>query len=581
MEPLQKNEPSRNYQAIKDGNQDSSLLDAFRNIVGQQNVITAPQRLTYYTKGYRLGQGSAKAAIRPSTLLEFWKTLQICVDHDQIIIIQAANTGLNGGSTPFGEDYDRDVIIINTMKIDDILLLNKGTQIIGLAGATLYKLEDALTPINRSPHSVIGSSCIGASIVGGVCNNSGGSLVNRGPAYTELSLYAQLTDENELILVNHLDIELGDSPEEILSNLQNGSFDKSPRPSNHLASDSEYHDRVRDINADTPARFNADKRRLHEASGCAGKLAVFAVRLDTFPAPKKEQVFYIGTNDPEQLTELRKRVLTNFKVLPELGEYMHRSYFDAADRYCKDTYLFIKLFGTSFLPKLFAFKSMADGYLKKVPFLPSNFIDRFLQIAAKLWPDHLPKRIRAYQKRYEHQLMVKANDDVIEPLNKLLKSIFDADEKGDFFLCNTDEGDSALLHRFVSGGASMRYAIIHDKEIEGLMPFDIAMRRNDDEWHHAMPKELSEKLAGPFILGHFFCHVFHYDFVVKKGVDIPALKSKFSAWFDQRGAKYPAEHNVGHLYEAEPDLRNFYRSLDPSNSFNPGIGKTSKKKNYA
>jgi len=45
---------------------------------------------------------------------------------------------------------------------------------------------------------------------------------------------------------------------------------------------------------------------------------------------------------------------------------------------------------------------------------------------------------------------------------------------------------------------------------------------------------------------------------------------------DARGAQYPAEHNVGHLYEAEPSLINHYKTLDPCNSFNPGIGRTSK-----
>jgi D-lactate dehydrogenase len=50
---------------------------------------------------------------------------------------------------------------------------------------------------------------------------------------------------------------------------------------------------------------------------------------------------------------------------------------------------------------------------------------------------------------------------------------------------------------------------------------------------------------------------------------------------DERGAKYPAEHNVGHLYRAEDDLRNFYQQCDPSNSFNSGIGKTSKRKHYS
>ncbi|MEO1638526.1 MAG: lactate dehydrogenase, partial [Pseudomonadota bacterium] len=50
---------------------------------------------------------------------------------------------------------------------------------------------------------------------------------------------------------------------------------------------------------------------------------------------------------------------------------------------------------------------------------------------------------------------------------------------------------------------------------------------------------------------------------------------------DQRGAKYPAEHNVGNLYHAEEPLADHYRSCDPTNTLNPGIGKMSKRKNYA
>jgi D-lactate dehydrogenase len=49
---------------------------------------------------------------------------------------------------------------------------------------------------------------------------------------------------------------------------------------------------------------------------------------------------------------------------------------------------------------------------------------------------------------------------------------------------------------------------------------------------------------------------------------------------DQRGAEYPAEHNVGHLYPAKPSLRDFYKSLDPTNTLNPGIGQTSKRTDW-
>ena len=48
----------------------------------------------------------------------------------------------------------------------------------------------------------------------------------------------------------------------------------------------------------------------------------------------------------------------------------------------------------------------------------------------------------------------------------------------------------------------------------------------------------------------------------------------------REGAEYPAEHNVGHEYAAKPNLVQFYKKLDPTNSFNPGIGKTSKNKDW-
>ena len=81
-------------------------------------------------------------------------------------------------------------------------------------------------------------------------------------------------------------------------------------------------------------------------------------------------------------------------------------------------------------------------------------------------------------------------------------------------------------------------------------------------------------------MGHFLCMVFHWDFVVKKGVNVDNLKDKILAILDKNNAKYPAEHNVGHLYRAEDDLKEFYKNLDPTNTFNSGIGQTSKKKNY-
>ena len=153
-----------------------------------------------------------------------WRVLSVAVETGRAVILQAANTGLTGGSTPWGEDYDREVVLISVMRVKGIHLIDGGQQVCCLPGATLNELEKRLRPLGREPHSVIGSSCIGASVLGGICNNSGGALIQRGPAYTEMSLYAEVRADGSVALVNHLGLELGDDPEEILSRVERGDL---------------------------------------------------------------------------------------------------------------------------------------------------------------------------------------------------------------------------------------------------------------------------------------------------------------------------------------------------------------------
>jgi len=167
------------------------LIAALTEIVGATHVLSGHAAAERYTRGYRYGHGEVVAVVRPGSLVEQWRVLKACVNAGAIVIFQAANTGLTGGSTPFGE-YDRPVVLVNTLRIDAIHPIDGGRQVVCLPGSTLYALERKLKPLGREPHSVIGSSCIGASVVGGVCNNSGGSLVHRGPVYTELSLFARV-----------------------------------------------------------------------------------------------------------------------------------------------------------------------------------------------------------------------------------------------------------------------------------------------------------------------------------------------------------------------------------------------------
>ncbi|WP_230621561.1 D-lactate dehydrogenase [Aggregatibacter sp. Marseille-P9115] len=559
----------------------TSLISQLRQIVGDKYLITDPSKSEAYRSGYRFGNGNALAVVRPGNLAEFWAILKACVAADVIVIAQAANTGLTGGSTPDGNDYDRDIVIINAMRISGIQLINDAQQVVCLPGSTLNELEIALKPHGREPHSVIGSSCIGASVIGGICNNSGGALVQRGPAYTEMALYAQLTEQGELQLVNHLGIDLGETPEEILENLDNQRYQrKDIQLDCGKGHDHAYCNHVRQVDEDSPARFNADPARHYEASGCAGKLAIFAVRLDTFVAENKTAVFYIGTNQTEALNDLRRHMLANFKQLPISGEYIHRDAFDVAAKYGKDTFWVIKKFGTHWLPKLFSMKAKVDRLAKKISFMPSHFSDKIMQAISRVLPEHLPKKLWQYRDQYEHHLIVKMGGDGVQEARDYLTSYFKESSKGAFFECDAVETQAAMLHRFAVASAAIRYRAIHEKEVEDIVALDIALRRNDREWFETLPPEIDQKISHKLYYGHFMCHVFHQDYIVKKGHDCMELEHQMLALLDKRGAQYPAEHNVGHLYEAKPALRKFYKALDPTNSFNPGIGHTSKKKHW-
>ncbi|HRM75903.1 MAG TPA: D-lactate dehydrogenase, partial [Paracoccus sp. (in: a-proteobacteria)] len=174
-----------------------------------------------------------------------------------------------------------------------------------------------------------------------------------------------------------------------------------------------------------------------------------------------------------------------------------------------------------------------------------------------------------------HHLLLRMGGSGIAEARALLSGMFPS-AGGDFFECTADEGKAAFLHRFAVAGAANRYRAIHASEVEDIMALDIALRRNDRDWVETLPPEIESRIQHKLYYGHFFCHVFHQDYVVKKGHDPIALEHEMWALLDRRGAEYPAEHNVGHLYKAKPQLADFYRGLDPTNSLNPGIGQTSK-----
>ena len=105
-----------------------TLLAQLGRLVGTRHVLTDESQTRRYRKGYRTGEGRVLAVVTPGTLLEQWQVLQAVVEAGRIVIMQAANTGLTGGSTPDGDGYDRDVVLISTRRLTGIQLIREGEE---------------------------------------------------------------------------------------------------------------------------------------------------------------------------------------------------------------------------------------------------------------------------------------------------------------------------------------------------------------------------------------------------------------------------------------------------------------------
>lgn len=555
----------------------ASLVASLQGIVGRRNVLTDADATLPYRTGYRIGEGEVLAVAKPSSLVELWRVAEACVAADAIIIVQAANTGLTGGSTPYGT-YDRPIVLISTLRIDAVIPILGGTQTICFAGSTLTTLETNLRQFERSPHSVIGSSCIGASVVGGICNNSGGALVSRGPAFTRFSLYARVNEDGRLILVNNLGISLGQEPISILSALDCGTVSEQQiedQEVNACLSDYEVH--VRDVNAATPARFNADGRCHFEAAGSAGKIIVFAVRVDSYPAPSQTATFLLTTDQPEDLAGFRRKILSSFRKLPVTAEYLHRDAARVGVSHGNDICLAVQHLGAGRMPMLFTVKRTVDRYLRRLKIFGKSPSDRILQFIGRLAPSPLPPTIRGLVESREHMLLVTMADEGIEEARAHFRSsqssTLTAHE------CNAKEAAALQRVRFATAGAMVRYSDV-EHSAGALVAIDCALPRNAADWRVQLSSRLAEQVMVSAIYGHYLCHVFHLDFVLKPGADPNAFEAELITEMLEKGIECPAEHNFGHHYRAPENVVNFYRTLDPTNSLNPGIGWTSKLKHW-
>jgi D-lactate dehydrogenase len=239
----------------------------------------------------------------------------------------------------------------------------------------------------------------------------------------------------------------------------------------------------------------------------------------------------------------------------------------------------IESLGTNFLPFLFSFKRIIDLISSKIPFFPNNFSDRLMQFVGSLLPNHLPKKMDNFRDNFEHHWIIEMTDEGISEAKDYFVKFFKG-KNADFFECNESESKKAMLHRYVSAGAFGRYFLMNEKKVGKMITIDVAFPRNQKNWFEKLPQKLNKLFIKKLYYGHLFCHVFHHNYILKKGVCPDETMNEILKIYDKIGAEYPAEHNVGHEYKAKSHLEKFYRDLDPTNFFNTGIGKTSKKINW-
>ena len=145
---------------------------------------------------------------------------------------------------------------------------------------------------------------------------------------------------------------------------------------------------------------------------------------------------------------------------------------------------------------------------------------------------------------------------------------------------DTKQADAAFRLRFAAAGATVRIRDMSRQSAE-LAALDVALSRDASDWIFVLPERLEKKVLAKAAYGHFLCYVFHLDYVLRPGVERETFELEVKALVEERGGQMPAEHNFGHMYEAPLAVTEFYRSLDPTNTLNPGIGKTSRAREWA
>ena len=589
----------------------NTVVSSLEQIVGRENCLPSTSTsMAPYVTGARLGQGPAICVVRPATISEAIRCLQVILDNDCVVIPQGANTGLTGGSVPRGEnDQPRPAVVLNMRRMNSIHPVDDGKRLLCFAGAGIATAQKFAATFQRESHSVLGSLFLNPSVAAGLAFGSGGTQMRKGPAYTDRALYVKVkedgktlevintlgiqgfdgvSDETLLQLENAIDVRHWESCEE---NEEGGKF-KLPAAHDHT-----YRTRLCDTNSSGVSRYNADTSGI-EVNRSEGKVLILASVHDTFPQPKNVQTYFMTFSDFDTALRFRKEVaLDNPTDLPISMEYMDRDSFDIIDRSGRILAGLIKFLGAGheMVGTLWDLKS----WIGTLPLPYAEIVcDYMLHQLNNIFPEILPKNIMYMGRASDHHIMLTVGEFDEEPsssdnsnakssdgemsLTRFQKRLADFQkansENMTVYPCKTTSEVNAMqAFRFVAAPAFRTWCV--GTFSQGIS-VDYALPLNGG---NAPPVDVrtSEIPLKRMRYSHFGCNVVHEDLAYAAGVDVHEEKMKLKKSVEHAcGGRLPAEHGHGTEYKGTEEAKERWMSMDPANVMNPGIGGLKVTKNY-
>ncbi len=549
-----------------------TVVARLRDVVGAEHLLSDGAAFEAHLRGMRIGQGQACAVVSPGSLSEAVRVAEVCATAGIPMYAQGANTGLTGGSVPRNPDG----VVINMRRLNRIEALDpEGHRVLCFAGAGIHDLSVLLnSKYHRDSHTTLGSSFLNPSVAAGIALGSGGTLMRKGPTYTERVLYARVTADGKVQVVDTLD--LAKDPGSNLSSVELldsgvpvklGKSDRQASDAVRYASSLAHHDA-------SVTRFNADTRGIDPVRS-EGHVLILASVHDSFPQPSASETLWISTDSYQVCRELRDIMVQTEADLPSALEYLNRDAVHVIQRAGRALCASINYFGIGpTLARLWEAKTKFESL--PVP-LASSAPEWSMYHFNWMFPNPLPVGVREAAQKYEHHLIV-SNEDFGGSKARLRARLeaylqTHGDQCSVYTCRDSKEVRAVKTFRFAAAPAFQTFCF--GSGLRGVS-FDFALPKNYDREAALQPAGCGE-LAVKMMYAHFGCNVFHYDVAISGEDETAAVKLKHGIVreVEALGGRLPAEHGHGTEYQAPPETVARWQAMDPLNLMNPGVGKAS------